>query len=240
MDLARFAGVSLEQAADALAKAHAGQDGALRKLIPGLEKGTTATDTIAEATKLAAGQADVYAASSEGMGKRGSDAFAELGETIGSAFLPIMDEVLPALLPIIEILGELIKELLPLLKPAIEIVVGALKIFIEVLRTVLGIVRDVVDWIGNLADTIRNAIPDLSGIGDLIGSIDLNPFSAAGGGAAPAVGARGARAGGASGGGGNVVVHVYGGDPRTVERAVRDGYRRWVDRSGASAPRRDW
>ena len=116
MDLARFAGVSLEQASDALAKAHSGQDGALRKLIPGLEKGKTATDTIANATKLAAGQADVYAASAEGMQKKGSDAFGELGETIGSAFLPIMDALVPAILPVIEILAELIKELLPLLE----------------------------------------------------------------------------------------------------------------------------
>ena len=76
MDIARLAGVDLETASKALAKAHDGNDAALRKLIPGLEKGKTATDTIAEATKLASGQADIYAKSSEGMGKAGSDAFA--------------------------------------------------------------------------------------------------------------------------------------------------------------------
>ena len=38
MDIARAAGVPLEQAADAVAKAHQGQDAALRKLFPGMEK----------------------------------------------------------------------------------------------------------------------------------------------------------------------------------------------------------
>lgn len=240
MDIARFAGVSLEDATKALAKAHNGQDAALRKLIPGLEKGKTATDTIAAATEIAAGQADVYAASSEGMGKKGSDAFAEIGETLGSAFLPVMDAVVPALIPVLELLGELIKEMLPLLKPVIMVIVGALKIFIDVLMTVLRIVKDVVDWIGNLADTIRNAIPDLSGIGDLIGSIDLNPFAAGGVGGAPVPSARGVSTRAAGGAGTSLTINVYGGDPARLERAVRDGWRRWTGNEGASAPTREW
>jgi hypothetical protein len=60
-DVARFAGVDLATAADAIAKAQAGQDTQLARLIPGLEKGATATDTIANASKIAAGQADAFA-----------------------------------------------------------------------------------------------------------------------------------------------------------------------------------
>jgi hypothetical protein len=92
-DIARFAGVDLTTAADALAKATAGSDGALRKLIPGLEKGATATDTIAAAQKAAAGQADLYAQSTQGQLEISADAFGELGETIGTAFLPILQEL---------------------------------------------------------------------------------------------------------------------------------------------------
>ena len=82
-------------AADAVAKAHAGQDGALRKLMPGLEKGATAADTLAAATAGAAGQADKYADSAQGLQERGADAFSEVGETIGSVFLPVIKELLP-------------------------------------------------------------------------------------------------------------------------------------------------
>ena len=87
-DVARKSGVDLKTAADAVAKAHAGQDGALRKLIPGLAKGKTATDTIAAASKAAAGSADLYAKSSAGMGARASDAFSEIGETIDPCSCP--------------------------------------------------------------------------------------------------------------------------------------------------------
>ena len=207
MDIARLSGVDLETASKALAKAHDGNDAALRKLIPGLEKGATAADTIAEATKLASGQADLYARVSEGMGKQSSDAFAEIGETIGSAFLPIMDAIVPALIPILKLLGELIKELLPLLTPVIHIIVEALKIFIGVLTTLIGTIKQVLSWIGDMVKKVQDAA-------EFIGSIDLNPFAASAGGAGFAVEAMGrsgrsARSGGGGGGGGTTVnVHV--------------------------------
>jgi hypothetical protein len=230
MDIARLSGVDLETASKALAKAHDGNDAALRKLIPGLEKGATAADTIAEATKLASGQADLYAKSSEGMGKQSSDAFAEIGETIGAAFLPVMDAIVPALIPILKLLGELIKELLPLLTPVINIIVGALKIFIGVLTTLIGVIKDVLSWIGDMVKKVQDAA-------NFIGSIDLNPFAASAGGAAFAVEAMGrsGRSGGSarSGGGGTTVnVQMMSADPEQVVRAIR----RWSRNNGGSGP----
>ena len=90
-DIARASGVSLEQASDAIAKAHLGNDGALRKLMPGLAKGATGMDTIANATKMAAGQADIFAESAEGGAMMAGDAMGELGEEVGEALLPILD-----------------------------------------------------------------------------------------------------------------------------------------------------
>jgi hypothetical protein len=230
MDIARLAGVDLETASKALAKAHGGNDAALAKLIPGLAKGATAADTIAAATELAAGQADLYSESAEGMKEKGSNAFGELSEQIGSVFLPIMDELLPAIIPIVEILGELITAVLPLLKPAISLIVGALKIFIQVLNGVISGIKTVMGFIGDLVGKFQEAA-------GFIGSIDLNPFSLPGGegGAYPAPTGRGraGRSGGGGGSGGTTVnVQVATADPEQVVRAIR----RWAGRNGGAAP----
>ena len=241
MDVAAKTGVPLEQASNAIAKAHAGQDAALRKLFPGMEKQKNAADTLTEATRLSTGAADEYAASSEGMGKKGSQAFDEMTEALGSAFLPILDELLPALIPIITILGELIKELVPALKPAIMLAVQGLRIFIDVLMTVLGWVRQVIDavksvinWVGQMVDMAQNAV------GQVQGAIDaINPFGAPGGpGGAPVTGMAelGATAFGAApraataGGGPTVNVHVQSADPEQVVRALR----RWAAGNGGA------
>jgi phage-related protein len=91
MDIARLAGVDLETASDALAKAHAGQATSLQKLIPGLEKTKDPMEAIANATAIAAGQAEEYAASGPGQLAAVADAYGELGETIGTTFLPALD-----------------------------------------------------------------------------------------------------------------------------------------------------
>lgn len=227
MDISRAAGVPLAQAADAVAKAHAGQDTALRKLFPGMGKQATAADTITEATKLSSGAADDYAKSAEGMSKQGQDAFGELSETIGSAFLPIMDELLPALLPFVELLGELITAVMPLLKPAIDIIVGALRILIEVLSAVVDGIKTVMGFINDLVNRFKDAA-------NLVGSIDLNPFSVAGMPSPEMAGySRSGRSGGSAGGGGTTVnVNVSSADPSEVVRAIR----RWSRNNGGSGP----
>ena len=164
------------------------------------------------------------------MGKKGGQAFDELTETIGAVFLPIMDEVVPALLPIIELLGELIKGLLPLLKPVIMIAVGGIKILIEVLMKVIGFLNDVVgavkgviDWVGKMVDIAANAK------GAVEGALDqITPWSVSGAQGIPAIAELGARAFDAgprsmlpAGGGTSVTVQVMSADPEQVVRAIR-------------------
>jgi hypothetical protein len=241
LDIAAAAGVSAEVAAAAYSKALAGNDSALRKLFPGMTKQATAADTITEATRLSEGAADDYAKSAEGMGKKGGQAFDELTETIGAVFLPIMDEVVPALLPIIELLGELIKGLLPLLKPVIMVAVGGIKILIEILMKVIGFLNDVVaavkgviDWVGQMVDIAANAKGAVEGALD-----EITPWSVAGAQGIPAIAELGARALGAgprsmlpAGGGTSVTVQVMSADPEQVVRAIR----RWSRSNGGSGP----
>ena len=219
-DVARFAGVDLATAADAVAKAQAGQDMQLARLIPGLQKGATATDTIANAQKIAAGQADAYAASTEGTMARASDAMSELGETIGSALLPLLDALLPALIPIISALGELIKAVLPVLIPLIKFVAQTMAQWIGVLVKIVGYIVDLVnaikgaiDWLGRLA----NSVPHI----DLPG-----PF-----GTAP--GTMGATTRGVTTTPAPVTVNVWGGDPTRVEQAVARALRGYTRRNGS-------
>jgi phage-related protein len=93
LDIARLAGVDAETAASALAKAHEGQAASLGRLLPGLDKGASASDTISNATKLAAGAAADYAASGPGQIAMVGVAYGELGDAIGTLFLPVLSEV---------------------------------------------------------------------------------------------------------------------------------------------------
>lgn len=219
-DVARKSGVSLEDASKAVAKAQAGQDGALRKLIPGLAKGAKASDTIALASKAAAGQADLYANSAEGMGARGKDAFAEIGESVGSAFLPIMDEVVPALIPIIQQFGKLITAILPILIPLVKVLAAALGIVVKVLSTVVGWLVQLITWLTKAITMIGRFLDKLNPLkGFKMPSLPFLNSSAA---AAPAgVSTRGTRAS-SSGSSGNIVINVSGAiDPEATARQIK-------------------
>lgn len=171
-DVARFAGVDLATAADAIAKANAGQDGALRKLIPGLEKGATATDTIANAQKAAAGQADLFAKSTEGQMQVASDSFSELGETIGSAFLPLLEAILPPLGKLIGALGTLITAVLPIITPLITILGEAIGIVVDLVVKWLEWTIKVWQAIfGKLQPVIKGLTPVIEGMGKAIGGV---------------------------------------------------------------------
>ena len=235
-DIARFANVDLSTAADAVAKAQAGQDGALRKLMPGLAKGATASDTLAAATKTAAGQADAYANSAAGMQARGSDAFSELTETIGSVFLPVIQEILPALIPVLRAFGTLITSLLPVLLPLLRLVGQALGAVAGVLSTVVGWLVRLVSWLGNAIGALGRFLDSINPLKGI--SLPSLPFlsSSSSGGGGPAVGARGARAGGGSSGGITINIH---GDPDTIRATVLGALRTYDQRNGlAGALRR--
>jgi hypothetical protein len=215
-DVARFAGVDLATAADAVAKAHAGQDMQLRRLIPGMAKGATSADTIAAATKAAAGQADLYAESAEGMQAKATDAFSEIQETIGSAFLPVLKAVLPALLPILKAFAELVTALLPVLIPLIEVLASVLGAVATVLSRVVGWLSSLVRWLGSAMAKVGDFLDTINPLSHI--SLPSLPFI--GGTAAGATGARSGRAGAAPAAGG-ITINVHGAiDPEGVARSV--------------------
>jgi len=218
-DVARASGVSLEQASDAIAKAHLGQDGALRKLMPGLEQGATGMDTIANATKAAAGQADIFANSAEGGMARAGDSFGELGETVGEALLPILDALIPIIIMIVSQLGKLIKAVLPVLIPLINVLAGALKIVFGILSKVLDVVIDLIKWVVDLLRPIGqllDALSKVSGLGNIIGQLTGGGFVGDTGG---------------SGGTLNATFNIYG-DPAVLERTVISTLRDYSRRNG--------
>jgi len=229
-DVARKSGVSLEDASKAVAKAHAGQDGALRKLLPGMKKQTSATDTFAEAARLASGAADTYASSSEGMAAKGKDAFGEIGEEIGSAFLPILDEVLPALLPIVKEFGKLVSAVLPLLIPLV-------KVLAKVLGAVASVLSKVVGWVVKLVEWLAKAMRKIGGFLDAINplkniSLPSLPFLSSAPASAGGASTRGAPR--ASAGASSVTINVHGAlDPEATARQIRRILAGHVTRTGS-------
>jgi hypothetical protein len=236
-DLARFANVDLATAADAVAKAQAGQDGPLRKLVPGLEKGATATDTLAAATAAAAGQADLYASSAEGMQARAGDSLGELAETIGSVFLPVLDAIIPALLPILKAFGTLVTSLLPLLIPLVNVLAKALGIVANVLVTVVGWLTKLVEWITKALGPIGDLLSKLNPLANFkMPSLPFLSSSSASAGAGPST-----RAGSSSVGTVAPVVNVYTtGDGIEAEQAVVRALRRVVRLNGGVVPAVGW
>jgi hypothetical protein len=210
----------LATASNAVAKAAAGQDGALRKLIPGLEKGATATDTIRNAQKAAAGQADIFADSAEGGAMKTADAMGELGETIGEVLLPLMDALIPAILPIIAAFGKLIKAVLPVLIPMVQLLAKAFGFVATVVSTVIDFVVMLISWIGRLLaplGSVLDALAALNPFGDIIGMVT-------GGGTG------GSTTGGA-GGPFTAIFNIHG-DPATIERTVIGALRDYDRRNG--------
>jgi len=232
-DIARFAGVDLATAADAVAKAHAGQDGALRKLMPGLAKGKDATETLANASRLAAGQADKYANSAQGMQARATDAFSEIGETIGSAFLPMLQEILPSLLPVIKQLGVLVQAILPVIIPLLKLLGSALGIVARALSTVVGWLTRLIGWLNSAIGAVGRFLDSINPLKGI--SLPSLPFlgrsSGGGGGGALGSRARGVPFAGGGSSGGGVVINIHG-DPDVIRSTVIDTLRAYDRRNG--------
>lgn len=234
-DVARASGVDLETASDAVAKAHAGQDRALRALLPGMKAGATAADTIAEAQRLAAGSADEYANSAQGMKEKGGQAFGELTETIGQELVPMMEDLLAELLPVIAQIAKLAMKVMP---PFVAIV----KIWAKAAGTMLDFITKIIDGIMNLIDAVGDAMKPIQDLINTIGSIDLNPlnhlpkfdlpnlWSLPGGPTATPM----ATTTGAVSAGGGVQINIYG-DPAVIESKVTKALRDYARRNGQVA-----
>jgi hypothetical protein len=182
-DIARLSGVSLETASAAVAKAHEGNGAALAKLIPGLDKGANAQETLANATALAAGQADAYAASAPGQMAIVGDSFGELGEEVGSVFLPILKDLIGIVSSVTKVLQDLIGIVSSVTKvlqensgavKAVAVVVGVLaagilaaNVAIAAYNAIMAAVRiATVAW--TVAQTALNLVLSLNPIGIVI------------------------------------------------------------------------
>lgn len=224
-DVARLSGVDLETASDAVAKAAAGQDAQLRRLIPGLEKGATASDTIANAQKLAAGAADTYAASSQAMGEKVKIALGEAAEAAGEALGPALKDLGAALKP-------LLKQLLDLASKVLPPVLDLLSRFITIASKVVTVINKIVSAIGRLISKIRDLLSPLTDAVNKLGQLDFNPFNAVGT-ATQAVSVA-TRAGTTSNARGGVTINIYG-DPAVIEARVVRALRGYQSRNGVGS-----
>ena len=203
-DLARLKGIDLATAADAVAKAQQGSGTQLARMIGLSGQGLSSTELLAEAQRRAAGQAETYAGTTAGGLAKMQIMFSEVGETVGSAFLPVLEELLPVLMPIIEQFAELVKKLLPVLIPLLKLSIIPLKLLAKAISAVL-------DFLEPLLDGLATAIDLFS---DFIGGSE---DAAKAGGSAPKAGptAFGAQAA-------PVMVTVNtGADPDAVVRSIR-------------------
>lgn len=222
-DVARISGVDLEQAADAVAKAQNGQDAALRRMLPGLEKGATAQDTIKAATDLAAGAADNYARSSEAMGKKVRIAFGEIAETVGAALGPSLQELGRALKPLIQQFIQLASKILP---PVLSL----LSKLISIASKVVTAVNKITSAIGRLIDKIKKLLQPLQEAVNGLRNLDLNPFAAP----SAAVATMGASTRASNSNRGPVTINIYG-DPAVIEAKVIRAIRGYQARNGTTA-----
>lgn len=183
MDIARLAGVDLAVASDAVAKAQAGQDAQLAKLLPGMEKGATAADTLANATALAAGQADIYADSAAGMGDQAQNAFGEISESIGSALLPVLEALLPLILAVLDVFTVLINAILPPLTKLIGLLVPPLKAVADVVSKLAGWLQTLVGWLQKAGDAVGSFLDKINPLSNI--KLPSLPFLNAAGAAMP-------------------------------------------------------
>jgi len=232
-DLARLTGEPLEETSRAVTEALQGEGGALKELIPGLEESEDATEMLKAAQDAAAGSADLFAESTAGATARTQEGFAELTETLGSAFLPILDALVPALIPIAELLSTLVEAVLPLIIPLIENMAKKLELVVSVvtkvsaaLGTMIAKIQEAIKYIQDLIAKI-DIIPDIN----LPSLPDINPFNNGGGGGDESQ-ARAYNAAASSGSAGPGVTINIVGDPQTIERTVIDALRTYNRRNG--------
>jgi hypothetical protein len=101
LDIAAATGVDLGTATDAIAKAYGGNTRALGTLLPSvrslIKEGASLDEVFAAVAGTVGGSAAVAANSAEGQMKRLSLTIGETKESIGAAFLPILERLLPVL-----------------------------------------------------------------------------------------------------------------------------------------------
>jgi len=98
MDLARFKGISLADASDALIKVEAGQYRALKGLGIVLREGATQTEALAAVQKVAGGQMAAYAETAAGKTEILNKRLGDMQEELGAKLSPVLESATDGLL----------------------------------------------------------------------------------------------------------------------------------------------
>jgi hypothetical protein len=106
MDLARLRGMDLATAGDLIGKVYAGNLGTLSRYGIVLEKGTTATEALAEIQRRAAGSAEAYAETAGGQMEVAQLAMNDAMEDFGAALLPVVTELMPHFIDLIKLAAD--------------------------------------------------------------------------------------------------------------------------------------
>lgn len=97
MDVAAAKGIPVETASKALAKAYAGNTGALAKLVPGIDQAALKSKDFGliaqNLASIVGGQASAAAGTMAGQMQRNKVAFDEATESLGYAFMPVMTQL---------------------------------------------------------------------------------------------------------------------------------------------------
>jgi hypothetical protein len=107
MDLARFKGISLSDATDALTKVEAGSYRILKSLGIELKNGATQTEALAAVEKIASGQAAAYAETTGGKLLVAQTKFGDAMQRLGEDILPIVATGLDDLEKGLQVLGHM-------------------------------------------------------------------------------------------------------------------------------------
>lgn len=187
MDLARLKGIDLGTATDALIKAHNGNFKALKDVGVETDKNTTFTQALAQVQKIAQGQAETYAATSEGkvaasqlkvgeaMEKLGgivdsvaqvalpllADAFTTVIDWVGKAYdaiKPLIDQLSKSLGPAISTIGDIFKKVFDFVVPFIQTAATVLGVAFGVIGTAIDVLVGIVGGIWTAAETVVNNV----------------------------------------------------------------------------------
>jgi len=106
MDLARFKGISLSEATDALTKVEGGSYRMLKTLGIQLEKGASQTEALAAVERVANGQAEAYAETTGGKLARAQATINDAMEKAGEALLPALGDALEGVTVVASAVGD--------------------------------------------------------------------------------------------------------------------------------------
>jgi hypothetical protein len=151
MDLARFKGISLADASDALIKVEAGQYRALKGLGIVLKEGATQTEALAAVQKVAGGQMAAYAETAAGKTEILNKRLGEMQEELGARLSPALETATAKVLGLMDALDSSNDMTFPDRMVDIADVVNALNPAMWSANIGAGVLRDGMDKAGDAA-----------------------------------------------------------------------------------------